>query len=153
MATARFQWSEVGGQRLMDRITTARVELWVTVLCLNVALAGMFVMATTALGSVTMMSWWTCWLVGSILLSPFTGRRLCQALAPLFWLPASTQGTHPDHSHPAHKHMPEATATNALPCAGMEKRAQHLGMGTSVQWPHAALFRPPPWARFFPHTS
>jgi hypothetical protein len=94
MATTPFQWSEVGGQPLMDRIATARLELWVTVLGLNFAVAGMFIMAAAAFGWGSEQSWWACWLLLGVLLTLCTSRRLCQTLAPLFWLPAFTQRAH-----------------------------------------------------------
>lgn len=95
MATTQLQWSKVDGQRLMGRFTTARIELWITVLCLNFALAGVLAMAVVvAYGWGHGQSWWARWLLLGVLLTLCTSRRLCQTLAPLFWLPASTQGNH-----------------------------------------------------------
>lgn len=95
MAPTQVRWSEVGGQRLMDRFTTARVELWITVLCLNFALAGVFAMAVAAYGWGRGHSWWACWLLLGVLLTLCTSKRLCQSLSPLFWLPASAPNVNP----------------------------------------------------------
>lgn len=112
MAATQFSWSEVGGQRLMERFTTARVELWITVVCLNFALAGVFAMATVACGWGRGQTWWAFWLFLGVLLSVVTSRRLRHLLAPLFWLPACTQNAHASCATPG---MPATPNTASIP--------------------------------------
>lgn len=107
MAATQFSWSEVAGQRLMDRFTTARVELWITVVCLNFALAGVFAMATVAFGWGCGQTWWALWLLLGVLLSLVTSRRLHERLAPLFWLPACTQNAHASCATPGMPAIPK----------------------------------------------
>lgn len=120
MATTQFPWSEVGGQRLMDRFTTARVELWITVLCLNFALAGVFAMAAVvAYGWGRGQSWWACWLLLGVVSTFCTSKRLCQALSPLFWLPESTPDAQPEAARLPPAHTPEPMTNPALARAGL----------------------------------
>lgn len=120
MAPTQVRWSEVGGQRLMDRSTTVRVELWITVLCLNFALAGVLAMAVVvAHGWGHGQSWWARWLLLGVLLTLCTSRRLCQTLAPLFWLPASARDAQPEAACLPPAHMPESMTSHAIARAGL----------------------------------
>jgi hypothetical protein len=52
-------------------------------------------MAAGVFGWMGGQPWWACWMMLTALLSLFTSKHLCQALAPLFWLPSSASGILP----------------------------------------------------------
>lgn len=69
-----------------DHAQPAQMELVATALGLNVSLAAMLTVVASALGWLGDHMIWGCWLTLAALLAIVTTRRLCQAMAPLFWV-------------------------------------------------------------------
>jgi hypothetical protein len=60
---------------------------------LNLSLAGMCTMAATALGWAEESAFWSVWLALAACTTLLTTRRLCRAMAPLFWITKAPPGT------------------------------------------------------------
>ena len=74
-----------------DRITHVRIELMATAVCLNVSLAAMLSVIASAFGPLHGYPIWGWWLVLASILTIVATRRLCCALAPLFWISGDAQ--------------------------------------------------------------
>jgi hypothetical protein len=66
-----------------------RIGLLATAVGLNLSVAGMFAMAASAMGWLEGSAFWNGWLALAGFTALLTARRLCHAMAPLFWVSAA----------------------------------------------------------------
>lgn len=69
-----------------DHTQPTRIGLLATAVGLNLSVAGMLTMATSAIGWLEGSAFWNGWLALAGFKTLFTARRLCHAMAPMFWV-------------------------------------------------------------------